>query len=57
MDELPEELTLENSVNTLQELAQKGYVAMPETIYQKTRFMITKAILDGFVHLRLEVMQ
>lgn len=30
MDELPEELTLENSINTLQELAQKGYVAMPE---------------------------
>ncbi|MDD3124086.1 MAG: ribonuclease III domain-containing protein [Candidatus Izemoplasmatales bacterium] len=30
MDELPEELTLENSINTLQELAQKGYVSMPE---------------------------
>lgn len=29
-DELPEELTLENSINTLQELAQKGYVSMPE---------------------------
>lgn len=30
MDELPEELTLDNSINTLQELAQKGYVSMPE---------------------------
>lgn len=29
LDELPEELTLENSVNTLQELAQKGYLSMP----------------------------
>lgn len=29
-DELPEELTLENSINTLQELAQKGYVSMPD---------------------------
>lgn len=29
-DEIPEELTLENSINTLQELAQKGYVSMPE---------------------------
>lgn len=29
-DELPEELTLENSINTLQELAQKGYISMPE---------------------------
>ncbi len=30
MDELPEELTLENAINTLQELAQKGYISMPE---------------------------
>lgn len=30
LDELPEELTLENSINTLQELAQKGYFSMPE---------------------------
>ncbi len=30
LDELPEELTLENSINTLQELAQKGYVSLPE---------------------------
>lgn len=29
-DELPEELTLENSINTLHELAQKGYVSMPD---------------------------
>jgi len=29
-DELPEELTLDNSINTLQELAQKGYISMPE---------------------------
>ena len=29
MDELPEELTLDNAINTLQELAQKGYVSMP----------------------------
>ena len=29
-DELPEELTLENSINTLQELAQKGYISMPD---------------------------
>ena len=29
-DELPIELTLENSINTLQELAQKGYIEMPE---------------------------
>ncbi len=29
-DELPIELTLENSINTLQELAQKGYVSMPD---------------------------
>jgi hypothetical protein len=27
MDELPEELTLDNSINTLQELAQKGYIS------------------------------
>lgn len=30
LDELPEELTLDNSINTLQELAQKGYISMPE---------------------------
>lgn len=30
LDELPEQLTLENSINTLQELAQKGYLSMPE---------------------------
>jgi len=30
IDELPEELTLENSINTLQELAQKDYISMPE---------------------------
>ena len=30
MDELPEELTLDNAINTLQELAQKGYISMPE---------------------------
>lgn len=29
-DELPENLTVENSINTLQELAQKGYISMPE---------------------------
>ena len=29
-DELPDELTLENSINTLQELAQKGHVSMPQ---------------------------
>ena len=27
MDELPEELILDNSINTLQELAQKGYIS------------------------------
>lgn len=30
MDELHKDLTLENSINTLQELAQKGYISMPE---------------------------
>lgn len=30
LDELPKYLTLENSINTLQELAQKGYISMPE---------------------------
>ena len=29
-EELPNELTLENSNNTLQEIAQKGYIEMPE---------------------------
>lgn len=32
LDELPEDLTLENAINTLQELAQKGYVSMPEYV-------------------------
>lgn len=30
MDELPEDLNLDNSINVLQELAQKGYISMPE---------------------------
>lgn len=30
MDELPDDLTLDNAINTLQELAQKGYISMPE---------------------------
>ena len=30
LDELPEELTPDNAINTLQELAQKGYCSMPE---------------------------
>lgn len=30
MDELPDDLTLDNAINTLQELAQKGYCSMPE---------------------------
>ncbi len=30
MDELPSDLTIQNSINTLQELAQKGYISMPE---------------------------
>lgn len=29
-DELPDEVTLENAINILQELAQKGYASMPE---------------------------
>lgn len=29
MDELPDELNLDNAINTLQELAQKGYISMP----------------------------
>lgn len=29
-DELPEEVTLENAINILQELAQKGYISMPD---------------------------
>lgn len=29
-DELPDEITIENSINTIQELAQKGYISMPE---------------------------
>lgn len=35
MDELPEELTLDNAINTLQELAQKGYISMPEYYQQE----------------------
>lgn len=30
MDELPSTLTLDNAINTLQELFQKGYISMPE---------------------------
>ena len=30
MDELPDDLNLDNAINVLQELAQKGYVSMPE---------------------------
>lgn len=30
IDELPEELTLANAINTLQELAQKEYISIPE---------------------------
>ena len=30
MDELPEDLNLDNAINVLQELAQKGYISMPE---------------------------
>ena len=30
MDELPEDLSMENSINVLQELAQKGYISMPQ---------------------------
>ena len=30
MDELPEDVTMDNAINTLQELAQKGYISMPE---------------------------
>lgn len=30
IDELPDELTLDNAINTLQELAQKGYTSMPD---------------------------
>lgn len=30
MDELPNDLGLENAINVLQELAQKGYISMPE---------------------------
>lgn len=31
-DELPEKVTLDNAINVLQELAQKGYISMPEYI-------------------------
>ena len=30
MDELPDDLNLDNAINVLQELAQKGYISMPE---------------------------
>ena len=30
LDEIPEPLTLDNAINTLQELAQKGYISMPQ---------------------------
>ena len=30
MDELPDDLNLNNAINVLQELAQKGYISMPE---------------------------
>ena len=33
LDELPDEITLENSINVLQELAQKGYQDYPEYEY------------------------
>lgn len=33
MDELPEDLDLDNAINVLQELAQKGYISMPEYYY------------------------
>lgn len=33
MDELPDELGLDNSINVLQELAQKGYISMPIYYY------------------------
>lgn len=29
-DELPDKITFENSINTIQELAQKDYISMPE---------------------------
>ena len=34
MDELPEDLDLDNAINVLQELAQKGYISMPEYSYE-----------------------
>lgn len=35
MDELPENLDLDNAINVLQELAQKGYISMPEYSYEE----------------------
>lgn len=37
-DELPNELTLDNAINILQELAQKGYISMPE--YYQTDYQV-----------------
>ena len=37
-DELPNGLTLDNAINTLQELAQKGYISMPE--YDQTDYQV-----------------
>ena len=34
VDELPEDLDLDNAINVLQELAQKGYISMPEYSYE-----------------------
>ena len=36
--ELPNELTLDNAINILQELAQKGYISMPE--YYQTDYQV-----------------
>jgi ribonuclease-3 len=38
MDELPNELTLDNAINTLLELAQKGYVSMPEYLVPEDQY-------------------
>lgn len=35
MDEIPEDLDLDNAINVLQELAQKGYISMPEYSYEE----------------------
>ena len=34
MDELPDDLDLDNAINVLQELAQKGYISMPVYYYE-----------------------